>query len=225
RRVLPLLLASERGDVEIVPGVPHLLVASVIDEVSAEHVFAIADERVRAVPLVHAEVGVEAVGDAVPRHLPVHSCLHAVDVRLRRARGERKRGVARVQMGEVGYLVSQKRAAPAAMFRPTENAWLEEGAVNDQLTAALEQVEQTRLPVGSVELVLLLNGQPRHPPTLRSKRVTSMSQLLLFHQELPACGLPLLARYDRRRFHADKSPSRCMSLLAVIHFTLLVRCC
>src|SRR5262245_32722288 len=44
RRVLPLLLTSERGDVEIVPGAPHLLVAAVVDEVGAEDSVAIADE-------------------------------------------------------------------------------------------------------------------------------------------------------------------------------------
>src|SRR5258705_8934141 len=74
-RVLPLLLAPERSDVEIVPGAPHLLVAAVVDEVGAEHLVAIADERVRAVPLVHAEVRVEAVGDGVPGYLPAHARL------------------------------------------------------------------------------------------------------------------------------------------------------
>src|SRR6266550_5162879 len=66
RRVLPLLLAPERGQVEVAPGASHRLVAAVVDEVGAEHALAVADERVRAVPLVHAEVGVEVVRDGVP---------------------------------------------------------------------------------------------------------------------------------------------------------------
>src|ERR1700737_560420 len=37
RRVLPLLLAAERSDVEVAPGAPHRLVAAVVDEVGAEH--------------------------------------------------------------------------------------------------------------------------------------------------------------------------------------------
>src|ERR1043166_5985916 len=82
RRVLPLLLAPERSDVEIVPGTSHLLVAAVVDEIGPEHPLTIADERVRAVPLVHARVRVEAVGDGVPWHLPAHPRLHALDVRL-----------------------------------------------------------------------------------------------------------------------------------------------
>src|SRR5438105_15799592 len=96
RRVLPLLLAPERSDVEVVPGVSHLLVAAVVDEVGSEHVIAVADERVRAVPLVHAEILVEVVRYGVPRHLPAHARLHTHDVLLRRARGERESGVAGV---------------------------------------------------------------------------------------------------------------------------------
>src|SRR5205823_7477862 len=70
RRILPLLLAPERSDVEVVPSVSHLLVAAVVDEVGTEHAVAVADERVRAVPLVHSKVLVEVVRYGVPRHLP-----------------------------------------------------------------------------------------------------------------------------------------------------------
>src|SRR2546429_6044860 len=76
RRVLPLLLAPERSDVQVVPSVPHLLVAAVVDEVGAEYAVAVADERVRSVPLIHTEVLVETVRHRVPRNeLPAHSCL------------------------------------------------------------------------------------------------------------------------------------------------------
>src|SRR5947208_16459975 len=76
RRFLPLLLTPEGSDVEIAPGVPHLLIAAVVDEVGAEHAVALAYERVRAVPLIHTEVLVEAVRHRVPRNqLPAHSCL------------------------------------------------------------------------------------------------------------------------------------------------------
>ena len=68
RRILPLLLTPEGSDVEVVPSVPHLLVAAVVDEVGAKHAVAVADERVRAMPLIHAEVLVEAVRDGVPRN-------------------------------------------------------------------------------------------------------------------------------------------------------------
>src|SRR5262245_24440736 len=63
RRVLPLLLAPERGDIEVGPGAAHRLVAAAVDEVGAEHAVAFADERVRAVPLIDSEVRVEVVRD------------------------------------------------------------------------------------------------------------------------------------------------------------------
>src|SRR5215510_1265636 len=191
RRVLPLLLAPERSDVEVSPRAPHRLVAAVVDEVGSEHVVAVADERIRTVPLVHAEVGVEAVLYRVPGHLPVHSCFEAFDVSLRRAGGESEGGVARIQMGEVGDLVGQKGATSAGMFRPAEDAWLEEGAVDDQLTAAIEQVEQAHPPFGPIELVFLFHSEPWHPPALGGQRVTGPGQRLLFYEELQARSLPL----------------------------------
>src|SRR5712692_12127498 len=82
-RVLPRLLASERGQVEVAPGAPERLVAAVVDEVGTEHPVAVAEERVRAVPLVYPEVGVPLVGDGVPGHRPAHPRLQARDVLLR----------------------------------------------------------------------------------------------------------------------------------------------
>src|SRR3954451_6250530 len=90
RRVFPLLLSPERRDVEVAPRAAHRLVTAIVDEVGAEHVDAVPDERVRAVPFGYIEVGVEAVLDCVPGNLPPHSCLQPVDVRLRRARRKRK---------------------------------------------------------------------------------------------------------------------------------------
>src|SRR5882757_7705964 len=73
RGVLPLFLAPERSHVEIAPGAPHRLVAAVVDEVGTEKFVAVAEKHVGAVPLVHAEVSVEAVRDGVPGYLPSHS--------------------------------------------------------------------------------------------------------------------------------------------------------
>src|SRR5215213_4282204 len=101
RRVFPLLLPPERSYVEVVPSVPHLLIAAIIDEVGSKNPLAVADECIRAVPLVHAKVFVEAVCNGVPRHLPPHRCLHALDVRLWCTRSKRERRVAGVQMREV----------------------------------------------------------------------------------------------------------------------------
>src|SRR5262249_1954390 len=84
-RVFPNLLTAERRDVEVAPGGPHRLVAALVDEVCAEHLVAVADEYVVAVPLVHTEVFVEAVSHGVPGHLPAHPRLHARDILLRGA--------------------------------------------------------------------------------------------------------------------------------------------
>src|SRR6202043_2485369 len=145
RRILPTLLTPERGHVEIAPGGPHRLVAAAVDEVGAEHALAVADERVVAVPFIHPEIDVEAVGDSVPGDFPTHPRLQARDVGLRCTRGIHQRRVARVQVGEVGDLVGPQRTPDAGMLRPAMYAGLKEGAVDDQLTPALEQAEQAHL--------------------------------------------------------------------------------
>src|SRR6266496_6176565 len=89
RRVLPVLLATERGDVEIAPSAPHRLIATAVDEIGAKHAIAVADEGVGAVPVVHTEVGVEVVRQRVPRDkLPTHPRLQALYVRLLGPRDE-----------------------------------------------------------------------------------------------------------------------------------------
>src|ERR1700678_1157882 len=214
-RVLPLLLAAERSHVEVVPGAPRRLVATAVDEVSAEHAVAIAEKYVVTVPFIDAEVRIEAVEDGVPGHLPVHPRFQPRDVRLRGAGGEHKGGVAGVQMSEVGDLVGQHGAAPAGMLRPAENPGLEKGAIDDQLRTALEQIEQTYLSTGSIELVLLAHRQPGHPPALGSHCVASAGQLLLLDQQLLARSLPLLRRHDRGRLHVVPD------VFIVVHVSLL----
>src|SRR5271169_6614436 len=82
------------------------------------------------------------------------------------------------------------------MLRPTVHAALEEGAVDDELTATLEQVEQARFALGPVERICLFHGNPRHPPSLGGQRVTGAGQGLLLHEQLLARSLPLLPRHD-----------------------------
>jgi len=68
------------------------------------------------------------------------------------------------------------------MEQPIQACWaslhtgFEEGAVDDQLTAALEQIEQAHFALGPSELVILLQRQPRHPPRSAAKRVTGAGQ-------------------------------------------------
>ena len=95
-------------------------------------------------------------------------------------------------MSEVRDLVGHERAAVAAMLGPAGHAGLEEEAVDDQLTASLEQVEQARRAVRALKGVVLLHGHSRHPPALGGQRVAGAGQLLLLHQQFLARGLPFL---------------------------------
>ena len=110
-------------------------------------------------------------------------------------------------MGDVGDLIGHQRAAAARVVGPAVHARLEEGAVDDQLTAALEQVEQARGGLRSAELVVLLHRQPRHTPALRGQRVSRASQLLLLHEQLLTCRLPLLRGNDWGCLHGGVPPS------------------
>jgi hypothetical protein len=114
-------------------------------------------------------------------------------------------------------LIRAQRAAAAGMIRPAEHAGLEEGAVDDQLPAALEQIDQVYFAIGPVELVLLLHRHPRHAPALGSHGVTGVHHGLLLHEKLLPRSLPLLLRYDRGCLHRE------MRLYA-FHFSHFARC-
>src|SRR5262245_61053862 len=104
------------------------------------------------------------------------------------------------------------------MLGPAVHAGLEEGAVDDQLAAALEHVEQAQLAPGPLEDVRLLHRHPRHPPTFGGHRVTGAGQGLLLHEEPLPRRLPLLRRHDRRRVRRELAAS----LLVPLHVRLLL---
>ena len=157
-------------------------------------------------PLVHAEVGVEAVREGEPRHLPAHPRLQPRDVRLRRTRDENEGGVAGVQVGDVGDLVGHHGAAPAGVVGPAEHARLEEGAVDDQLTPTVEQVEQAGLARRPLERIRRLHGHPRHSPALGGQGVTGAGLGLFLHEQLlrvppptPAATRPVVRAWQAVR--------------------------
>src|SRR5262245_40131014 len=106
------------------------------------------------------------------------------------------------------------------MVGPAVHSGLEEGAVDDQLTTAAEQIEQAHLTLRPIELVRLLHGLPRHPPTLGGHRVAGTGQSLLLHEELLARSLPLLRRHDRGRLHWKTPFPRLPVFLIVLLHTL-----
>src|ERR1700694_3527626 len=106
-------------------------------------------------------------------------------------------------MGQVGDLIGAQGAAAAGVLGPAEHPGLEEGAIDDQLTAALEQIEQAYLAPGSFELVLLVHSQPGHAPAFGGQRVTGVGEGLLLSEELLVRSLPLLPRHDRGCLHRE----------------------
>ena len=99
----------------------------------------------------------------------------------------------------MGDLVGAERAADAgplrvgaAAGRVRRDVRCEEGAVDDELTAAGEQVGEADGAVRPLEPVVLVDRRPRHPPALGGHRVAGPGELLLLDQELLAGGLPLL---------------------------------
>src|SRR6266496_3080644 len=126
-------------------------------------------------------------------------------------------------MRQVRDLIGAQGAAAAGMIGPAKHSRLEEGAIDDQLSAALEQVEQANLTRRPFELVLLLHRRPRHPATLSGQCITGVSEGLLLHEHLLACSLPLLLRNDWGCLHR-RLPFRVLLLLIFhFHFSLLFR--
>src|SRR5580658_2338325 len=104
-------------------------------------------------------------------------------------------------MSQVRDLIGPQRAAATGMLGPAEYAGLEESAIDDQLSAAIKQIEQANLAARSVEIIPLLHRHPRHPSTLGGQGITAARKSFLLHEELLARGLPLLLRHDRRCVH------------------------
>jgi hypothetical protein len=120
-----------------------------------------------------------------------------------------------VQMGEVANVVNEQRTAGAARFRPALDARGEHKVVDDQLAAAIEQIEQGRLAVRALEDVLLLDPDHREPASLCGKRVARSGEFLLLGQQfLAGCKplvwghylrkIPLAFRHDDFSFDSDR---------------------
>jgi hypothetical protein len=70
--------------------------------------------------------------------------------------------------------------------------WFEESAIDNQLPAAMEQIEQTCFAVGPSEGISFFHSHPRHAAAFGGQRVAGMGQVLFLHQHLFAGGVPLL---------------------------------
>jgi hypothetical protein len=96
-------------------------------------------------------------------------------------------------------LVGEERAAHAgslriraAPFRVRGDVRGVEGAIDDQLAAIIEHVEQAQRALRAVEAVLLLDRHPWHSAALGGQRIAGAGDLLLLDQQLLAGGVPIL---------------------------------
>src|SRR6516225_5973139 len=105
-------------------------------------------------------------------------------------------------MGQVCDLIGTEGATAAGVLRPPEHPGFEERPIDDQLPAALEQIEQTHSAPGRFEYVGLLDRHPRHPAALGRQSVTGPRQRLLLYEHLLARSLPVLRRDDWRGIHS-----------------------
>ena len=111
------------------------------------------------------------------------------------ARGRRdQRRVACVQVAQVAARLSITNVHARAAVIP---ARVEHEVVDDELTPALEQVEQPGLTFGAVEDVLLVDLDHRQLAALSVHRVALAGELLLMGQQLLAGHEPLVSRHDR----------------------------
>src|SRR5213082_1682159 len=104
-----------------------------------------------------------------------------------------------MQVRRVRDLVDEHRASLAALFLIRA----EHEVVEAELPASFEQIEQARLPAGTVEHVRLVDAHDRQAPALGSERVVSTGELLFLRAQLLERGLPLCLRNDSWEIHPD----------------------
>ena len=90
-------------------------------------------------------------------YLPAHPGLQSLDVILGGAGRTGVGHVACVEVREAGYLVGHERTPRTSAVGPAQHPGLVGETVDDQLTSALEEIEQADLAVRPLEHVVLLD--------------------------------------------------------------------
>jgi hypothetical protein len=102
-------------------------------------------------------------------------------------------GVALARVQQVAQLVGAHRAAGATALRVDVHVRIHEEPVQDELAAAVEEVEQRRVPAaGRGEAIVLLHADHRHAAALGRKGVTRAGMRLLLLKKRLARGTPPL---------------------------------
>ena len=158
------------------------------------------------------EVVVEVAAEGgVPGDGPAHPLPEWLDLGQRRPADEGQGGIPGVQVRQVADAVGQERAGRAALVRVR----VEHEMVDQQLTPALEQLQQAGLAVRALELVLLADLGHRHPAPLSVQCIALPGELFLPGQQLLAGREPLLSGHDRRIVHSHSSLGGCPRLVPV----------
>jgi hypothetical protein len=76
--------------------------------------------------------------------------------------------------------------------------------VDDELTAAVEEVEQARPAVGALEGVVGVERHVREPTALGGEGVEPAGGLLLPDEQCRAGGAPLLRGHERRQLRGGR---------------------
>src|SRR5690242_3317881 len=94
-------------------------------------------------------------------------------------------------------VVREVRTTLAAVI-PTR---IKHEVVDDQLLAAVKEIEQADLAVRAIEDVLLVNPDHRQSAAFRIEPVSRVGSFLLFKKQVVARDKPLIACNNSRRVH------------------------
>jgi hypothetical protein len=123
-----------------------------------------------------------------------------------RAGDESQGGAAGVQMREVasGDVIGKRRATRATLVQRLAFLPQPHEVVDDELKATLEQVQQTRFAVRTVEDVVFLDSHHRQPSTLGVQRVSRPGGGFFLGEQLLARNQPLGSRHDFWEFNVGR---------------------
>src|SRR5439155_27231053 len=139
-------------------------------------------------------VAVEVAASARdPVDAPAHSLPERAQLREWRAGSEQQGGVPGLQVRDLGCERVRYRGADRAACLEGRS---EHEVIDQQLSAAVEEVGQGLRALLGLEAVLLLDRDPGQPAPLLGQLVAPAGELLLLLQQLVALRLPLVLRAD-----------------------------
>lgn len=111
-----------------------------------------------------------------------------------------------MQMGEVPScnMVGPGRTTRATLVQRLARLPQPHEVVDDELMATLEQVQQARLAVRTLEDIILLDQDHWQSAALGVQRITTTGEFLLLGEQLLARSEPLGSRHDFWKFQVGR---------------------